>query len=238
MEFDFGERRPSARGLPRMAGEGRGPFRAARSAADTGAQPVRTPIATLAIPDSERTNDALAERSLKREKTAASVRHSHWGGWQSATDFPDWCGAEGEAVLSAAQTVATSLTSDRTGRPVTPTWHPNSRANVNRAGQGSQFHTHPGAYWSATYHVRDGGAGSDPILGGEFEMADPRGVGPAMSAPLLAIRIPGGQSVGASEMIRPVPGMLVLFQSWLSHDVRPNEGDQVRISIAINLTPT
>ena len=197
-----------------------------------------TPIATLAMPDSDRINAVLAERILEREKTAASVRHSNWGGWQSATDFPDWCGAEGKAVLSAAQTVATSLTCDRAGQAVTPTWRMNSWANVNRAGQGNEFHTHPGAYWSATYYVRDGGAGSDPALGGEFEMADPRGVGPAMLAPMLALRIPGGQSVGASEMVRPVPGTLVLFPSWLSHGVRPYEGDQVRISIAMNLTPT
>jgi hypothetical protein len=43
--------------------------------------------------------------------------------------------------------------------------------------------------------------------------------------------------VGASEVVRPVPGTLVLFPSWLSHAVRPYTGDAVRISIALNLTP-
>ena len=196
-----------------------------------------TPIAILPVPDGERINEALAGRILEREKVAASVKHSNWGGWQSATDFPEWCGAEGEAVLSVARQVASSLTCDRAGEPVKVDWRMNAWANVNRAGQGNEFHTHPGAYWSATYYVRDGGAGADPSLGGEFEIADPRGVGPAMLAPTLAIRTPGGQSVGASEMVRPVPGTLVLFPSWLSHGVRPYEGDQVRISIALNLSP-
>ena len=196
-----------------------------------------TPIAVLPVPGAERINEALAATILERETTAPSVKHSNWGGWQSATDFPDWCGPEGQEVLSVARQVATSLTCDRSGRPVSVDWRMNAWANVNRAGQGNEFHTHPGAFWSATYYVRDGGAGSDPSLGGEFEIADPRGVGPAMLAPMLAIRTPGGQSLGASETVRPVPGTLVLFPSWLSHGVRPYEGDAVRISIALNLTP-
>ena len=49
--------------------------------------------------------------------------------------------------------------------------------------------------------------------------------------------MPGGQSVGASELIRPRAGLLVLFPSWLSHGVRPYAGTDVRISIALNLTP-
>ena len=68
-------------------------------------------------------------------------------------------------------------------------------------------------------------------------MQDPRGVGPAMLAPDLAIKTPGGQSVGASEIVRPTPGALVMFPSWLSHGVRPYNGKDVRISIALNLTP-
>ncbi len=57
-----------------------------------------------------------------------------------------------------------------------------------------------------------------------------------MYAPLLAFAVPGGQSVGASELIRPVAGMLVMFPSWLSHGVRPYTGSGMRISIAMNLT--
>ena len=58
-----------------------------------------------------------------------------------------------------------------------------------------------------------------------------------MLAPMLAFRTAGGQSVGASEVIVPKAGNLVMFPSWLSHGVRPYHGDDVRISIALNLTP-
>ncbi len=196
-----------------------------------------TPVAILAVPDAARINDAMEARILEREKAVESVRHSNWGGWQSPTDFPDWCGPEGEVVLEIAQNLARGLTADRQGKNLKLRWRLNAWANVNRHGQGNEFHTHPGAYWSATYYVRDGGAGENPDVGGEFEIQDPRGVAPAMLAPMLAFRTAGGQSVGASEVIVPRAGNLVMFPSWLSHGVRPYHGDDVRISIAMNLTP-
>ena len=196
-----------------------------------------TPVAIFPVPDAARINAALEARIFEREKQVLSVHHSNWGGWQSPTDFPDWCGPEGQIVLETAQGLARNLTSDRHGKPIEVKWRMNAWANVNRHGQGNEFHTHPGAYWSATYYVRDGGAGENPDVGGEFEIQDPRGVGPAMLAPHLAFRSPGGLSVGASELVAPRAGNLVMFPSWLSHGVRPYSGNDVRISIALNLTP-
>jgi hypothetical protein len=57
-----------------------------------------------------------------------------------------------------------------------------------------------------------------------------------MYAPLLAFAMPGGQSAGASELIFPKSGQLVLFPSWLAHAVRPYEGGRERISIAFNFS--
>ena len=58
---------------------------------------------------------------------------------------------------------------------------------------------------------------ADHALGGAFEIQDPRGVAPAMYAPLLGFAMPGGQSAGASELIYPESGQFVLFPSWLQH---------------------
>jgi len=197
-----------------------------------------TPIAIMQMPEAARINAGLEARILEREQMTESTQHSNWGGWQSEWDLGDWCGPEGNAVLDAARQIATQMTVDRAGRAVSGLkWEMNAWANVNRHGQGNEFHTHPGAYWSATYYVRDGGIGERPELGGEFEMQDPRGIAPAMLAPLLAFRSQGGLSVGVSETISPRAGMLVMFPSWLSHGVRPYLGDDIRISIALNLTP-
>ena len=45
-----------------------------------------------------------------------------------------------------------------------------------------------------------------------------------------------GRSAGATERIRPKPGKLVMFPSWVFHQVRPYHGNAERISIAFNLT--
>ena len=90
--------------------------------------------------------------------------------------------------------------------------------------------------WSAVYYVDDGGVGADPSLGGEFEIQDPRGVAPAMYRPEIVPAVPGGAAMGASEMIQPVAGTVMMFPSWVSHAVRPYTGSGTRISIAINLS--
>jgi uncharacterized protein (TIGR02466 family) len=109
-------------------------------------------------------------------------------------------------------------------------------ANVNRSGHGNEFHSHPGAFWSAVYYVDDGGIDADPSLGGELEFMDPRGPLPAMNAPHLGYAMPGGLTGGATERIRPRAGRLVMFPAWMIHQVRPYQGTAERISIAFNLS--
>jgi uncharacterized protein (TIGR02466 family) len=195
-----------------------------------------TPVVVATLPEAETLNRDLRRAILERERAGESVQHSNLGGWQSDWELESWGGPAAKRVLDAARDLATRMTADRAGRPVKVAWKTNAWANVNRKGHGNEFHTHPGAYWSGTYYVDDGGIGEDPALDGAFEMQDPRGVAPAMYAPLLAFAVPGGQSVGASELIHPQAGQLVLFPSWLSHAVRPYHGDRERISIAFNFS--
>jgi uncharacterized protein (TIGR02466 family) len=195
-----------------------------------------TPIVIATLDDGAELNRELRQVILARAQSDEGVHHSNLGGWQSAWDLDQWGGAAARRVLDAAREVAQRMTSDRTGKPVRVAWKINAWANVNRRGHGNEFHTHPGCYWSGTYYVDDGGIGEDPALGGAFEMQDPRGVAPAMYAPLLAFAVPGGQSAGASELIYPKSGQMVLFPSWLAHAVRPYHGDRERISIAFNLS--
>ncbi len=195
-----------------------------------------TPIAVVELPDAVAVNRELRRVVLEREKTTPSVEHSNLGGWQSPWDFADWGGEMGRKIIALATGIAGQATCDRQGRPVGIDWKINAWANINRAQHGNEFHTHPGAYWSASYYVDDGGIADNPALGGEFEIQDPRGVAPAMYAPMLAFATPGGLSVGASELIRPRAGTMLVFPSWLSHGVRPYRGNATRISIAINMS--
>ena len=195
-----------------------------------------TPVAVVTLADAATLNPELRRVILERERADQGVQHSNLGGWQSSWDFEDWGGAPARRLLDAARETATRLTSDRAGKPVRVGWKTNAWANVNRRGHGNEFHTHPGAYWSGTYYVDDGGIAADHALGGAFEIQDPRGVAPAMYAPLLGFAVPGGQSAGASELIFPQSGQFLLFPSWLQHGVRPYLGDRTRISVAFNFS--
>src|SRR6185503_17580539 len=195
-----------------------------------------TPLVIATMPDAAALNAELKSIILAREAANESVQRSNHGGWQSSWDLHEWGGAPMQKVLAFGRAIAEQVTVDRAGQRHDLRWSVNCWANVNRQGHGNEFHTHPGAFWSASYYVDDGGIDADPALGGEFEIQDPRGVAPAMYAPLLAFAMPGGQSAGASELIRPKSGMLVMFPAWLSHGVRPYKGAGVRISVALNLS--
>lgn len=195
-----------------------------------------TPCATFELKGMEGTIRALRETILARMQTHPSTQASNLGGWQSDWTMQEWGGPAFGQLMTGARSLANSMTRDRQGKAVNVEWKANGWANVNGRGQANEFHIHPGAFWSGVFYVDDGGAGDDPALGGELELLDPRGAGPAMYAPLLAFAGPGGLAAGASETIRPKSGRLVLFPAWLYHQVRPYQGDGQRISIAFNLS--
>ena len=203
-----------------------------------------TPIIRLDVPDAPALTADLRRVIEEREKVQESTHHSNQGGWQSTWDMDRWGGAPAIKLLAHARNLANRVTTDRKGNIgagphpgyFAVTWHGNMWANINRSGHANEFHSHPGAYWSCVYYVDDGGIGDDPSLGGELEFMDPRGALPAMNAPHLAVDMPGGLSAGVTERFTPKVGRLVMFPSWLYHQVRPYHGNRTRISIAMNLS--
>lgn len=195
-----------------------------------------TPVVVAGTPMTSDENASLAKTILGREKQTPGVTHSNLSGWQSADDFDQWGGAEGEKLLGLARSIADRLTGDRAGNQVRINWTVNAWANINRRGHGNDFHAHPGSFLSGCYYVDDGGIFDDAALDGAFQIMDPRGVTPAMYAPELAIALSGCQSAGGSELIAPKSGQMIMFPAWLSHGVRPYKGDGTRISIAFNFS--
>ncbi|SLN36195.1 TIGR02466 family protein [Oceanibacterium hippocampi] len=195
-----------------------------------------TPLAIAEIAGHVALNRALSKIVMARMASHPSTQHSNIGGWQSTWDLLDWGGEPAAQLIGEARKLVDRLTVNREGRPAQVDWTVNAWANVNESGHGNEPHTHPGSMWSGAYYVDDGGIGSDPSLGGEFEVHDPRGVAPAMYAPLLTYNAPGGASAGAVEQVRPRAGLMFLFPAWLSHGVRPYRGRARRISIAFNFS--
>lgn len=202
-----------------------------------------TPLVTFQVPDAAALNTDLRRVIEQREQTQPSTQRSNQGGWQSSWDMDRWGGVSAIKLLAIGRNLANRVTMDRNGNlgagphpGYVVTWTANMWANINRSGHGNEFHSHPGAYWSGVYYVNDGGIAEDESLGGELEFMDPRGPLPAMNAPHLAVAMPGGLGAGATERVVPKTGRLVMFPSWLLHQVRPYRGTATRISIAFNLT--
>ena len=195
-----------------------------------------TPLVVAQVPFSHEENLELRGTILAREKDSAGVAHSNLLGWQSADDFAHWGGAQGEKLLGLARALADRLNGDRAGNRVEVAWLVNAWANVNRRGHANDIHAHPGAVFSGCYYVDDGGIADDPSLGGELQLADPRGIAPAMYAPELAVALSGCQTAGGNELIPPKTGQMLLFPAWLGHGVRPYLGHGTRISVAFNFS--
>ena len=197
-----------------------------------------TPIIMTQLPGYEQLNAELKQIILEREKKEPpkDSYDSNIGGWHSDRNLNEWSGKLGETILETAKLLADKMTMSRSGQPVDIDWQVNAWANINRNGDSNEFHVHPGSFWSGVYYVDDGGCANDKTLGGEFVIMDPRGAGPSMYAPLLCFRGPGGNSVGATELVAPRAGVIMLFPSWLSHAVRPYRGNKERISISFNLS--
>ena len=200
-----------------------------------------TPLVVFDVPDAAALNVELRRVIKERMSSHPSTQKSNMGGWQSSWDMDRWGGPAAIKLLAYGRNVANRLTTDQEGTVgkgpypghFAVTWIGNMWANVNRSGHGNEYHSHPGSYWSGTYYVDDGGIAADPSLGGELEFLDPRGPVPLMNAPHL--RMAGHLSAGSTERIRPQAGRLVMFPSWVFHQVRSYHGDAERISIAFNL---
>ena len=214
-------------------------FSEPRSAADsppaTRLNLFATPLMIATLPEAQAINTELKRIILARDAASGFEQRSKGGGWQSPWDMHQWGGgAPLHRVLGFVRAIIEPLTVDRAGSRHQIAWRFTCRANVLRQGHSNQFHAHPGALWSATYHVDDGGVGDDPSLGGEFEVQDPRGVATVMYVPYLTFAGEDGAALGEAHRLRPQAGMALVFPSWLSHGVRPYLGTRERITIAIN----
>lgn len=132
-------------------------------------------------------------------------------------------------ILQTTQDIFNDLDYDPAYEPAID----NMWANVNPKYGYNRNHTHPNTLWSGVYYVQV------PENAGRIYFSDPR----AQSQVLTAHFNPETErksEVWSEVYFDPIPGRLILFPSWLLHEVQPNmsnlagqEGD--RISLSFNL---
>ncbi len=112
-------------------------------------------------------------------------------------------------------------------------WTLQAWPNVNRFGDYHDYHNHPRSYLSGTYYVKVP-VGTEKlklrrdVRSGCISFYDPR-----YSVNMSSIK--GDPYVDPEYTVRPEPGMLLLWPSFINHFVHPNLSKQVRLSISFNV---
>jgi uncharacterized protein (TIGR02466 family) len=190
-----------------------------------------TPVVAYRWPDSEGINKELKELILKAETRNAGVSRSNVKGWHSNTDFFQWDAECARVLRKRVDTLAIDLTrlvaaptgESRTFRFAAAAW-----ANVLRDGGYNSVHNHPNCMWSGVYYVDRGEPDPTPNENGKLELLDPRS---GINMLYIEKNVLDGR-----YLIEPVPGLMVVFPSWLKHMVHPYFGKGERISVAFNVS--
>jgi hypothetical protein len=196
-----------------------------------------TPVCVHFLPVAQEVNVELRPLIVEKMGANGSV-DAHGAGWRSPSDLDEWGGLPAQTLFRVLRELADSLTATRSGGRVNLEWKISACAVVRQKGEHAELCARPGALWSGVYFVDDGYAKSDEeSLGGECELADPRGALPAMIAPQYAFRVSGGATAGYSEFIRPQTGMIIMHPSWQARGEKRYDGAGQRIAVEFDLTP-
>ena len=105
--------------------------------------------------------------------------------------------------------------------------------HITRRGGFFGLHNHPNASWSGVYCVDAGKNDPGKNDSGVLSFVSPTLMSGGMhqDAANAKMQLPYGNMVAQLSL---APGQLVMFPSWVLHDVKPFEGDGERITIAFN----
>lgn len=186
-----------------------------------------TPVLTRVHEEKENFNKALKKQILQLRALNSGISNSNRGGWHSELDLLQHLAADTKAELLAIigdgiKEMLFSLEKEIQQEPfdlIITAW-----ANVSESGNYNALHTHPGSVWSGVYYIEDG---DDP---------ESRIVFPDLRIAAQMIKSPLNPFDEETLELAPIPGLIVVFPSWLPHAVKPYQGEKQRISIAFNVS--
>jgi len=188
-----------------------------------------TPLLRYRVADPDQLNTALLAEAATMRAATEGVSKSNRGGWHSEGNLFDHDAA---AITSLRTSVGLAL--EDANKSIGAKARPEDLRlklfgwmNANPKGAFNAPHTHPGAHWSGVYYV--GQPDVDEGNSGMIEFVDAR-------TDLPNWRILKAAPYRLKKKMRPQPGEIVLFPSYLVHWVYPNETDGERVTIAFNAT--
>lgn len=187
-----------------------------------------TPLFSFEIKGHDAINAALIEEGYKLRSQSEGASKSNKGGWHSKGNLFD-VQANCFTMLSVMAEAAVKQATRRISKtdPDTLDLKLFAWMNMNPVGAYNAPHTHPGAHWSGVYYVSQPEVEDDNA--GRIEFLDPR-------SDLPNWRILKAPAFNLKKSLKPQPGEMILFPSYLVHWVYPNIADDERISIAFNAT--
>jgi uncharacterized protein (TIGR02466 family) len=179
--------------------------------------------------DGPELNPSLRESILEHAARSPGTELTNFGGWHSEYGTLEFCGEAGKRLIRHMHEMveeATARLYAEFGQAARPTsWALSAWANVNQRGDFNQVHTHPGATWSGVYYVDDGEP--DPAAEGTpIQLFDPDPARTNIFFPELS---------ASNILLKPEPGLMILFPSYVPHAVLPHRGGRPRISVAFNV---
>lgn len=192
-----------------------------------------TPLIEVRFAGADQLIEPLRQAIQARRQSTPGIARSNILGWHSDTEMLNWGGEPAHILARETLQVCARFTSDIVAPQGQSRYEMGMEmwANVSPAGASNQMHAHPGSFWSASFYIDDGGDAQD----GFFVAQDPRFPTPRMVAPDLVFMDENGERQMSQHRVRPEPGKLVIFPSWMMHSVRPHRGGRDRISIAMNV---
>ncbi len=145
------------------------------------------------------------------------------GCWRGSTDFSSW-----PTILENAIGMLKSIHQHyiHTGAPCANIMNYSSDrfesdfwANINKPGSVNAIHSHSDWHWSGVYYVQGKDTGDIAFYSNQYLNQQTR----------------QGLPFGQSFTISPEDGMLLIFPSYLYHEVLKNESDKERVNIAFNI---
>jgi len=185
-----------------------------------------TPVLERHYRDKQQMNRHIERFVLDWRSRDRGVTRSNIGGWHSSDDLLKRLGEpHAKTLCTMFMESIREIMSYLVQNPIQPkqlgfeAW-----AIVNEAGDHNAAHIHPACPWSGVYYVA-----MDEGAGGRIGFTDPRTHALMLAHPLTPWHAHN------PLYIKPKPGTMVVFPSFLYHFVEVYRGGTPRISIAINL---
>ena len=181
-----------------------------------------TPVYIQEIPNANELNFHLEKNILQWQKEdPKGVSKTNVNGWHSATDMNHK--REYDPLTNELFAMQSEIYKKEklTMKPVLG----NMWANINYPGCFNRPHLHPNALFSGVYWIKA------PEKSGNLMLYDPR-PGVQMTMPNRKKKLP--HELWREVHYKPIAGRCIMFPAWLWHEVKPNESNDIRISVSFN----